>query len=982
MLGAVHVEDVQLVAFAEGGLAAAERERIAAHLDTCDTCRELAAAASRTAVAPRTVGSELGRYRLGRLLGAGQMGEVYAAYDPALGREVALKLIHPRGDDPRAAAERLLVEARAMAQLRHPNAVRIYDVGTDGDEVFLTMERVGSGRTLRQWLADEARAPAAILAAFRAIAEALHAAHAAGVIHGDVKPDNVLVDDDGRVLVADFGLARAGGRLASTTAAADAAIAATLPAIVGPVGGTPVYMAPELFGGAMPTARSDQFSFCVALEEALTGSRPFEGDGLTSLARAIVRGERRPRRIVRGVPRRVWAAIDRGLQTEPAQRHGSLAVLAAELAPRGRVWLVAALPVVALVAAGILFALRPSTRQLSCDDAAAGLARVWTPGRATGLPPVHVRELERYAAAWSVARIETCRATRDGTQSQALLDARMGCLDEQLEQLASAVELARSGGDARAGEAVRRTIASLASPAHCREIGAARARLVAPPPEIAGDVASLRRELARATTADEAGDRERARRTAETVVTRARALGYAPLLAEALVRHGKSLHEDAKAEQLFREAAQVAASAHYDRLEADAWAQLVYLAGYIGSRHAEADAWASAARAAIARAGNPPSLEATLVGHEAALALSLGDAKTALARADRWVELERANDRPADLAVALSARAAALKRLGKRQAARDVYREAIALLAREPEAHGVLSSVLASDLAVVLARLGELAEAERLLTGALATQQALLAPGDIAIGSTLDHLGALARRKGDLAAAEQYFQRAHDEVASTNPRRAADALANLAVVLTDRGKLALARASLDEVVRVRERLLPATHPDLAEAHLNLALIDMRQGKPKLAAQGFERARDAFAAALGDGAHEVAVAWVNLGDARAADGDVSAAALAYREGVKRLEQRPGTESELAYALVGLASVLLETDPAAAVGHAERAVAASKGAALADARFVLAQALWAVGKDRARALVEAHSAAALLGNGPAAAPITRWIAAHER
>ena len=971
MLGAVHVDDLELVAFAEGGLGGEQRERIAAHLDGCESCRALAAAASRTAVAPRSVGSALGRYRLGRLLGAGQMGEVYAAFDPALGREVALKLIHPRGDDPKAAAKRLLVEARAMAQLRHPNAVRIYDVGTDGDEVFLTMERVGSGRTLRQWIADAPRTPAAILAAFRAIAEALHAAHAAGVVHGDVKPDNVLVDEDGRVLVADFGLARAGGRITAT--AADAGVAATMPAIVGPVGGTPVYMAPELYAGELPTARSDQFSFCVALEEALTGSRPFEGDGMTSLANAITRGERRPRKPVRGVSRRVWAAIDRGLATVPAQRHPSLAALAGLLAPRRSVWLVAAVPVAVLATAGILLAVRPGGEASTCD--ASGIARVLKPARVASFLPPHRRELERYGAAWSAARGETCRNT-----ASALRDARIGCLDEQLEQLAGAVDLtADAGADARAGETARRAIAALAPPSQCHEIGAARAKLPLPPAEHAAEIVRLRREIARSSSDP---DRARARSTAEGIVVAARQIGYAPLLAEALFRFGKSLHDDPKAEAAFREAAQVAASARYDRVEADAWSQLVYLAGYIGSRHAEADAWADAARAAVTRAGNPPSLEAGLAGHESALALSRGDPKTALVRAERWVELERAAGAPSSsVAFALAAKAAAEKRLGKRTEARDTYREALALLAIEPDAHRVESATISSDLAIVLEQLGDLPEAERLLTDALATQQALLRPGDISIGSTLDHLGAVARKKGDRAGAAQYWQRAHDELATTNPRRAADALANLAVAQIDLGKLDLARASLEEVVRVRERLLSSSHPDLAEAHLNLALIDIRQGNAKLAAQGFERARDSFAAALGDNAHEVAVAWINLADARASLDDGPGAITAYREGIKRLENRPGSDAEIAYALVGLASSSLAKDPAGAVTHAERAVTLAKGAALADAKFVLAQALWAANQDRTRAIAEARAAAGMLGK-PASKPIDDWLRAHKR
>ncbi|HEY6174361.1 MAG TPA: serine/threonine-protein kinase, partial [Kofleriaceae bacterium] len=203
------------------------------------------------------IGGRLGRYRIDDVIGAGGRGIVLAARDPELARSIALKVL--RRDDAVSQSE-LLIEGQAMARLRHPNVVSVYDVGVASDRVFIAMELV-VGVTLRAWQ-SRARPWRAVVETYLAAGRGLAAAHAAAVVHADFKPDNVLVGEDGSVRVADFGLAsvvRASGR--------------------GRIVGTPAYMAPEQHAGAAVGPEADQFAFATALWEALAGSRPFGGTG-------------------------------------------------------------------------------------------------------------------------------------------------------------------------------------------------------------------------------------------------------------------------------------------------------------------------------------------------------------------------------------------------------------------------------------------------------------------------------------------------------------------------------------------------------------------------------------------------------------------------------------------------------------------------------------------------------------------------------
>jgi serine/threonine protein kinase len=275
------------------------------------------------------------RFVIENMIGRGGMGVVYVARDPALDRRIALKVLRP--DASSAIEARLIREARAMARVTHPNVVTVHDVGTFGRQVFIAMELV-EGETLRTWIrrAPESRSWVESVDLLIEAGDGLAAAHAKGLVHRDFKPDNVLVGNDRRPRVTDFGLARAfvpledgSVRRPSGPRVEDTPIDVTLTA-TNAIAGTPAYMSPEQFLGAPADARSDQFSFCVTLFEALFRSRPFPGRNLGELSSQTISG----RYVIPGqlaLPDALLAVLKRGLSVDPGMRFGSMEALLSAL---------------------------------------------------------------------------------------------------------------------------------------------------------------------------------------------------------------------------------------------------------------------------------------------------------------------------------------------------------------------------------------------------------------------------------------------------------------------------------------------------------------------------------------------------------------------------------------------------------------------------------------------------------------------------
>jgi hypothetical protein len=300
-------------------------------VDQLDRTMEADEAASRGVRPDLPMGVVVGRYITTGVLGRGGMGVVYSAHDPVLRRPVALKLLHTAYP---ANAGRLIREAQALARLSNPHVVAVYDAGEyDGDQVFIAMQHV-DGQDLATVLAVRRPSRAQVLDWFLAAGRGLAAAHAAGLVHRDFKPANVLLDRGGNVAVTDFGLAREvqpDGQARQTNMAA--------------LTGTPAYMSPEQHGMQPATQASDQFSFCLALWEALFEQHPYIEGPLDSLSPveigcALFEAPLIPPPRVGDVPRRVVDALIRGLERKPVARWPSMPALLAALspAPRLRRW--------------------------------------------------------------------------------------------------------------------------------------------------------------------------------------------------------------------------------------------------------------------------------------------------------------------------------------------------------------------------------------------------------------------------------------------------------------------------------------------------------------------------------------------------------------------------------------------------------------------------------------------------------------------
>jgi Ser/Thr protein kinase RdoA (MazF antagonist) len=360
-----------LVGLLERRLPREQRAEIEVHLDACTSCRQVVvdltavlAGASTTAEDHTThparrsdhgpaleLGMTVGRFVALDLIGRGGMGTVYTAYDPELDRYIALKLLHHQARTVDRARAQILAEAQAMARISHAGVVAIYEVGTFRDRVFAAMELV-EGTTLRAWITERPRGWREVVAVFLLAGEGLAAAHAAGVVHRDFKPENVLLGRDGRVKVSDFGLS-------SLSPAGDGAVA-----------GTPGYLPVEALRGEAVDHRADQFAFCVALSEALHGRRPFSARTADHLAAEVRRGPVFDRR-ARGVPKRLDQIVRRGLALAPEDRYASMRELLDALrrtASRRSAWRVAA---AALGAAVVLGAVAVLTVELAREHGPA-----------------------------------------------------------------------------------------------------------------------------------------------------------------------------------------------------------------------------------------------------------------------------------------------------------------------------------------------------------------------------------------------------------------------------------------------------------------------------------------------------------------------------------------------------------------------------------------------------------------------------------
>ena len=784
----------------------------------------------------------IGRFILKRLMGSGGMGEIYEANDDQLGRRVAIKLVRSDRTASSQADDRLLREAQILAQLSHPNIVQVYEVGRFEGRVFIAMEFI-RGRSMRAWLKEHSaiqdkRYYREVLRLFTEAGRGLQAAHTAGLVHRDFKPDNILIGEDGRPRVVDFGLARTltatssneytveHGRLPDSllhaeTLSMDGSTSFPLAAerrltAQGQILGTPLYMAPEQMRGEETDQRSDQFSFCVSLYEALHGVPPFSGRSLDELQEAVTKG------LTRTAPRRgahvaapVHHVLCRGLAAVPAERFPDMRTLLdmLEAWPRRRQrWIRTAITVLAISVAAVLYSFRPEHSDDACSEARASIVESWSParrsaveaafistGRSYAAASFHIlaQQIEQYVGQLASENEATCRANEYRQQPTELLELRTLCIAgrrQRLEALLTQLEHADGTMVERA------TVAASELPAlsTCLHAGTLRSGAPVPAPEEEAEVERIRRQLARARTEELLGHSDEALRIAQEQLAPSEYLGYGPLHAEVLYQSGRVLvfrgtkPEITEGEKLLEQATYLANNTHHDELVAEIMNYRVLTDVRNHSNTDRVHEWSRWTESFIIRIGNPP-----------------------LQRAHALRNLGRLYFRESRMAEA-----------------EDYERQALALIEHEPGVPPLFHALYLHDLANTVRKRNRFDEASKLYTRALE-----------------EHIAV--------------FGEAHPYVA--------DVRFGIAMLYVAHGELDTARELLDEVLRIHMMALGEAHPLVGKVHLEFAELDRQRGALVSAYNHVVIARDIYERAFGRGHRELADVSTRFG------------ALAYRRG---------------------------------------------------------------------------------------------------
>jgi len=750
---------------------------------------------------PGLIGVKIDRFVIVEKLGAGGMGEVFLAKDPQLNRQVALKLLKRLPSDDDRAMGRLLGEARAMAQVSHPNVVSVFDAGMHGEQPWVAMEWI-RGATLREWLST----PHPWLKKLEVMIEVgkgLQAAHDAGLVHRDLKPENVLIGENGRIAVTDFGLAHGAW-------AEEVRPELATPTPVAVVAGTPGYMAPEQSERRPTDARTDQFAFATTAYEALAGKLPpvpFE----------VPPGK---------VPARTWRAIERALSPNQKDRFGTMGELLAEMEvkrPAGlKMFAVAAAGVAAILAASATWVV---TQPKPCDTGPKLIAGTWNPqrkqaveaslnGSAQGSERV-VAQLEAYVQRWLAMEQQSCEATRAGSQSAALLDLRMGCLRQRLSDLDAVVTLLASHGtelSARADQAV----AGIAGVDACADLDNLGGRQPVPA-AVKEKVEALNKSLSRIKAMEDLGQYRDAVEPAKAQVAAARAVGYAPALAEALVELGRTQNLSGNmkdAEPVFDEAVNTAEIGRDDRLRARA--RLLRAQQLIGFKKLdEASRELKAAAAVVQRVG-APALSRDLKVAEADLLTAQGQWAEALKAAKDALDIVEKLDPPDErqLVSALGTYAFALVKFQKLADAGKVYERAIGIAERVlgPKNPG-LAKLLGQYMAVQ-GKLRKLDEARALHVRAQAIITESLGPEDIMMGDDLYNWGITLMINRDVDGAQKAIEASlavRMKKLSPDHPNIASCTNILGVIAANRGQYAEAAKLFKQTLLIREKALGPTH---------------------------------------------------------------------------------------------------------------------------------------------------------------------------
>jgi len=840
-------------------------------------------------------GALVGRYVVLGVLGKGGMGVVYAAYDPELDRKLALKLLQAQPSETSSHGQAWLVrEAQALARLSHPNVVAVHDVGTlPGDRVFVAIEMV-EGKTLREWMKTPRDWPI-VRAVMLEAGAGLAAAHRAGLIHRDFKPDNVLVGDDGRARVMDFGLARLeesgpaardsvppGGELDVVDVRGPLGDSLT---IAGSVVGTPAYMAPELFEGVPASARSDQFAFGVTLYELLFKIRPYDKKAFVAPRMPNLAPRDPPKSS--SVPARLRRIAMRAIAIDPEARFGSLDDLLAELsidpmARRRRAAIVAAGAISLAGVIGVTVALSSGSstpdadRSQLCKGAERHLAGVWDPTIKRAVKTAFdatdrsfktkayttiATTLDRYASEWTAAVTDSCEATRlRGEQTDDVLSLRQDCFDQHLAVLESFAALMASADGAAVDKASNAALAFERSEriADCGNVAALK-EPTRPTPELRSRLAETEHALAEARAAILAGNHGRTLNAGAEAARRAKQIPFDPAIAEAETLRGMALIQlgngpDALAS--LGEAAWAGIRGKRDDLAAEAALYAALGTSELLNRNAEARIWLGFGKAAASRAHNNPILRLRSLEIEGIVLSSGGEPIPAVAAHEQALVLARQVFGESSMQLARSEQVlgATLTRLGDYQRARPHYERGLELSIQllGPDHPDV--ALMHSGFAVCLHYTGDLARSHTEFDRALAIRERVFGKTSPVLIATLNNMAELYRDENNTREGLPLIERALDivlhSVGKGHPYFVT-ITSTYGELLLVAGRIAEARAKFDEAIAAAEA---QKSPYLAAALTSRATASRAENKWAESAAFDERSIASYEATVGkDGA---------------------------------------------------------------------------------------------------------------------------------
>jgi tetratricopeptide (TPR) repeat protein len=812
------------------------------------------------------LGEHVDRFEVLRSLG-GAMGAVFLAFDPQLDRKVVVKLLRHRAEMTPARRAELLLEARAVAQLSHPNVVEVLGVGEHDGTIYLAMEFV-PGPTLEDWL-KPGRDTSEILDVFIQAGRGLAAAHAAGLVHRDFKPSNVIVGrglhlSKHRARILDFGLVVDLGQNAPTTELVDPKRRR--------IAGTPRYMAPEQYDGLQVTPQTDQFSFCVALFEALQGKHPFGEGDLCERARRVVDGiVARPARGP-GVSRAVTRVVMRGLHAAWQDRWPSMESLldALEQARRpARVRSVLVGGIGASLLLGSVAVAVPPEQDDACATGRRMMRAVWNEQRraamsdafaATGLPSATELSaqtetgIEQYVETWSHAYADTCEALGASASEGLEPDGRMLCLREEighLDRLVSTLEHADAAALLRAP-----TVAgSLALPRECTD--SAQSEF--------GDTPRVRSLWSRVRTAEaqrKLGRFEQARDLLNAALREARndpdarkALARA-LLASAVLAADELEPERclAQAEEAYFEGLETGD----DRTAADAASKLVRHGAFRG--HEYVDLWSRRAHAAFDRLDEHPRQVAVLHYDRGSAAIELRDYERAKLELELAAEGFSELEPPAPLATA-----AALSELGRihlaqhdDEAALARYEEAYRLK-REAvgSTHPTLITVL-NNQSILLLRLERNERALDKITEAVTIAESTWGRDSVMVARPLMTYSSIVEQLGQLDESETILLRLVDLYEAQRTPNHADLFvvhARLAILYREMKRLEAAVSHSRRAIAIEQNNPVSDHSGTIGVHTRLGQMLAELGELTEARYHLEEATHVAASTVGTDAEE-------------------------------------------------------------------------------------------------------------------------------